>query len=248
MGCGASNNAGTVSNANIRPPVSQSPPAAVSRPLTKPKPYRHGAYITQGEINNQRSEFWATRTEGNAQMWQTIRSAAEAVLADDLALANAILDASSIITPNGTLEVCFDERGYQYKVPQYCYADPMELTTQPPDFTPTNVGSSVKGSENNGGTGAMLKLRIRINPGDHNLSVAAGSQSTIGGLKVRICEEAAKNIPGLQEVTPERQRIIYLGKQLNDTTRLADAKFDESKVVQVFLRPVNTSTTNQSRK
>lgn len=100
-------------------------------------------------------------------MWQTIRSAAEAVLTDDIPLANAILDASSILTPNGTLEVCYDERGYQYKVPQYCYSNPMELTTQTTDITPTGVGSggsSVKGD--GGGAGAAnLKLRIRINPG-----------------------------------------------------------------------------------
>lgn len=96
-------------------------------------------------------------------MWQTIRSAAEAVLADDIPLANAILDASSINTPNGTLEVCYDERGYQYKVPQYCYSSPMELTTQPLDINPTV--SSVKGGDSGGG-GTVLKLRIRINPGN----------------------------------------------------------------------------------
>jgi hypothetical protein len=244
MGCGASNNAGPVSNANTRPPQSQQSQAVVlvtsSRPLIKPKNYRHGASITQSEISNQRSEFWATRTEGNAQMWQTIRSAAEAILADDIALANAILDASSINTPHGTLEVCYDERGTQYKVPQYCYSNPMELTTVPLDISPTL--SSVKNGDRGGG-GTVLKLRIRINPGDHNLNVTATSLSTIGSLKLLICDETAKNLPSLSEVTVDRQRIIYLGKQLPDHLRLADAKFDESKVVQVFLRPVNTTTT-----
>jgi hypothetical protein len=41
-----------------------------------------------------RDSFWASRTEGNPQMWQNIRSVAEALAADDLMLANAILEVS----------------------------------------------------------------------------------------------------------------------------------------------------------
>jgi hypothetical protein len=89
-------------------------------------------------------------------MWQTIRSAAEAVHADDLALANAILAAGIILTPNETLQMCYDEGGSQYKVSQYCYANPQELTTQPLDYTSAACCD---------GGGWLLRLRVRINPG-----------------------------------------------------------------------------------
>jgi hypothetical protein len=101
MGCTTSaaavphqNTSNRPSNANTNRSVSrQNPvPSLASLPLVPAKPYRHGAHITMGELNNQRNEFWATRTEGNSQMWQSIRSAAEAMLIHDLGLANAILE------------------------------------------------------------------------------------------------------------------------------------------------------------
>jgi hypothetical protein len=46
----------------------------------------------KGDLENRRREFWTTRTGGNQLMWSTIRCACEAVLADDILLANAILE------------------------------------------------------------------------------------------------------------------------------------------------------------
>lgn len=121
-------------------------------------------------------------------MWQTIRSACEALLEEDVGLANAILDAASLITPNGTMEIVYDERGQQYKVPQYAYTRPMELVTQPVMQVPSSSGAGGEGNGSNGGTGSgkgvlvtatsangaplppapggtPLRLRVRVNPG-----------------------------------------------------------------------------------
>jgi hypothetical protein len=49
------------------------------------------------ELANQRNEFWSTRTDGNAIMWQAIRLAAQALLENDLTLASAILDVYYIL-------------------------------------------------------------------------------------------------------------------------------------------------------
>lgn len=96
----------------------------VSRPLVATRNFRHGAqitqvrqnypsralqyrliamdnmpdyfsFVTQRELHNMRETFWSTRTEGSPQMWQNIRSAAEASAAGDLMLANAILEVKS---------------------------------------------------------------------------------------------------------------------------------------------------------
>jgi crotonobetainyl-CoA:carnitine CoA-transferase CaiB-like acyl-CoA transferase len=82
--------------------------------VLKSKSYKNGGPITlvrsknmfshynliffeyKAELKSQRAEYWATRTEGNSNMWQAIQSAAEAVLANDLALANVILEVSHI--------------------------------------------------------------------------------------------------------------------------------------------------------
>eukprot|EP01033_Poteriospumella_lacustris_P019082 gene19082-13770_t len=267
MGCGASN-ANTVSNIRT-PAVASSPqprraPTAVntpmaSQPVTLPLPFRHGASITQGELNNMRTEFWTTRVEGNHQMWQTIRSACEALLEEDVGLANAIIDAASLITPNGTMEIVYDERGQQYKVPQYAYTRPMELVTQPVMQVPSSSGAGGEGNGTGSGSGkgvlttatsangaplppapggTPLRLRVRVNPGDHNLNVTIGSNGTIAHLKHHLVEQGPAENPALQGITVARQRIIYMGKQLPDNLKLGDAKFDETKVVQVFLKPV----------
>lgn len=106
MGCGTSNAA----TSNVSQPSSSSPPPPqqqqssirrgahhpipplASIPLSPVQPYRHGSPITQGELNNARNEFWSTRVEGHQQIWQTLRSVAEAILSEDLPLANAILE------------------------------------------------------------------------------------------------------------------------------------------------------------
>jgi hypothetical protein len=44
-----------------------------------------------------RNTFWDTRVEGSTQMWQNIRSAAEALAANDVPLANAILEVSDAL-------------------------------------------------------------------------------------------------------------------------------------------------------
>lgn len=41
------------------------PSRPMTRPLQKPPSYRHTADITLGDLNNQRVEFWATRTTGD---------------------------------------------------------------------------------------------------------------------------------------------------------------------------------------
>lgn len=109
MGCGASNSAATGATGQ---PVSGGggsgggnrntnglivATSVVHKTITLPKSYKHGAVITQGELNNQRTEFWTTRTDGNRLMWQAIRSAAEALLSEDVALANAIVEVGCLL-------------------------------------------------------------------------------------------------------------------------------------------------------
>lgn len=196
-------------------------------------------------------------------MWQAIRSAAEALLENDVALANAIIVASNITSPNGSLEVCYDERGFQYKVPQYCVSHPTELTSGTPSAENSVSGSSAAGvlpsmtasatvipanegvykakaaaiatkSSNN----SPINVRVRINPGDHNLTVKADSSNSIAELKALIAAEAVeKSLPiQVQAIEPERQRVILMGRELQNNQKIVDLSFDETKVVQIFLR------------
>ena len=133
-------------------------------------------------------------------MWAAIRSAAEALISEDLPLAAAIIEASNISCPEGTLELCYDERGTQYKVPIYCYANPMELTYGPVTVGSGSSGATSSGNNNEGEAsratevttstslpvstgGPSIKLRVRVNPGDHNMKITAELSSTVLHLK-----------------------------------------------------------------
>lgn len=58
-----------------------------------------------------RSEFWDTRVDGNNIVWQGLKSISETYLNNDIDLCNALLEASGIVSPNGTLEMTYDELG-----------------------------------------------------------------------------------------------------------------------------------------
>ena len=116
----------------------------------------------------------------------TLRSISEALLEQDLTLANAMLEASHLITPQGTLDVVYDERGRVYKVPRYCFATPQELTLLPAgeaSFNPPMSSSAKSGNlksdsqrqretESTGGGGQSMQLKVRINPGTTSLSLS----------------------------------------------------------------------------
>ena len=79
-------------------------------------------------------------------MWQNIHTAADALLNNDVNLARVILEASNILTPYGSLELCYDERGFQYKIPVFCITNPVEL-----------IDSSGQNSDKNTSAGSSSK-------------------------------------------------------------------------------------------
>jgi len=113
--------------------------------------YQHGRSITARQLQQQRNEFWATRVDGNSQSWLALKNVSEAFLGGDIELANALLEASMITTPNGSLDLCYDERGHQYKVPMYCFADPVELLADGGSSS-SSGGSSSSSSSSSGGS------------------------------------------------------------------------------------------------
>lgn len=98
MGCGASSSVSSASSpaatGSAGPSNRGRQPPLVAKPLVKAQPFRHGSPMTQGELNNLRNDFWSSRVEGNTHMWQALRTAAEAMLGDDLLLANAVMEVS----------------------------------------------------------------------------------------------------------------------------------------------------------
>lgn len=66
--------------------------------------------------------------------------------------------------PNGTLELCYDELGNEYKIPEYCYTTPSNISTKKASSIDKPEASQKKTI-----VGTPLKLKVRVNPGDHTL-------------------------------------------------------------------------------
>ena len=45
-------------------------------------------------------------------VWQALKAGCDSILDGDTPLALAILEASNVTQVNGTMELCYDERGY----------------------------------------------------------------------------------------------------------------------------------------
>lgn len=198
-------------------------------------PARDTCSITMEELQKQRQEFWESRVDGSRDMWNALQSAAEAFLSGDISLGHTILSASNISLPNGTLELSYDELGHEYKVPSYCFTTPSNVTTS--KLTIEKLDNVSKKTI----IGKPLPLKIRVNPGDHNLQIEADTSNSIAELKRLIYEASirANEIDSGVKICPEnRQRLIFLGKELkNNQQLLVDVGFDEVRIVQVFLRP-----------
>ena len=88
--------------------------------------------------------------------------------------------ASHIVSPTGSMETLYDERGAQYKLPIFTFSNPIELVGEsvsegaqasPVVAVALSANTSGKGLSNKSGTATPvvhaepLQLKIRINPG-----------------------------------------------------------------------------------
>lgn len=100
--------------------------------------------------------------------------------------------ASGITSPNGSLELCYDERGHEYKVPLYCYSSSADLIAPRTAASACVVAeaSTDEPAVRKGPPGAAIHLKVKINPGDHLLTIDLFENDTIAMLKQRILEKS----------------------------------------------------------
>jgi hypothetical protein len=90
--------------------------------------------------------------------------------------------------PNGSLELCYDELGHEYKVPTYCFTTPENISSKPALDKLENVSKKTI-------VGKPLPLKIRVNPGDHNLQIDAETSNSIAELKRLVFEASVRVSP-----------------------------------------------------
>ncbi|RUS27962.1 hypothetical protein BC938DRAFT_482511 [Jimgerdemannia flammicorona] len=149
-------------------PVIQVPRGGNRRFIRKNIKWTAESSMTMGQLQSQRDAFWDTAPsyEGRREIWQALRAAVEA---QDLKLAQSILDAANITMPTGSpADGCYDELGNRYVIPTYCLVEP------------TNMIRSADGDDNGDDSSAsnLVVANASIATDSRNLLNASAEQAS----------------------------------------------------------------------
>lgn len=117
-------------------------------------------------------------------MWQAAHSACEALLQQDVEMANAILEASSLGSLDGRIQDLYDERGFCYNIPPFCFQRPKNLIKGSVS-SKSKIASSPSAIRE-------LRIKVRISPDDRTIFITIASNTTISQLKQRIFDETCE--------------------------------------------------------
>jgi len=143
----------------------------------------------------------------------------------------------TIISEYQYLILIFIISGHMYIVPPYCTTNPKDMKTN--NSNGNNYTIKLNKKVTNSIPGKPLKLKIRVC--DINISLDVLSSNSVQDMKQLIADKTVEMSNSGQKNVPNcivrRQRIMFMGKELKDNQKLDDLKIDETKIVQVFLRP-----------
>lgn len=167
---------------------------------------------------------------GNADAWNYLKMASEALLEGDAETANAIIEAASIRSPSGSLSLCYDERGNEYKVPDYCFSEMGPFVKAVKKIKQKSTGPPVK---------INIKFRVPGHAKDFPINNIDDTTS-VGELKATLYDVMGKR-NGTEPLPIARMRAIFAGRNLDDDKILRDAGIKNKCVVQIFPRPAEFS-------
>lgn len=131
-----------------------------------------------------------------------------------MATANAILEASAITTPKGSLALCYDQLGNKYEVPLYCFSFPSNITSGGlnPDGTNAEEKKDLTGEK---------EIRIRLcNLGrDLELKVQMEISNKVSDLKESVEGKAKEN---KVEFSKNKMRLFISGREMKDEDKICD--------------------------
>lgn len=184
--------------------------------------------ITRGALISKRDEFWETAPsyEGRKEIWDALKTAADAIENGDFALAKIIIETAAIKVPHGTLAETYDELGNKYQVPLYCLASPENLIKE--DDSSSKSSFSHK-------QGNKINIRIRISDqNEKTFDFTVNEEELISSAKRRAAEKFS--IVG-------SQRWFCKGRIISDAMTVKKCKIPDGFVIQVIVTPPVTSET-----
>ena len=188
--------------------------------------------MTLGQLLSKRDEFWDTAPafNGRPEIWQALRAAAEC---GDNDTAQAIMSAVDVTLPHGNLSLVYDELGNKYDIPPYCLSEPANLvkndSSRLPSSGPSAQGPSAPPNASEPADAAAPALRVRLRLSTNQQVEWSGAASTnVATLKQFIQAENG--------IAPDRQRWLFGGQLLTNSSTLASVKVPDDAVVQIMVR------------
>jgi hypothetical protein len=202
MGCTVSNprpNEGGQPPANVNGQAGAGAAAVESFP---PKDWDASLPVwTKAYLDKKRIDFWETRVEGRADLWQVLRGAAGADEATGRAMAS-----SAGLSPYRVNEAkkdcyCYDEKGFAYIVPLWVLFTPKQTGTAKRKSTvPEKKSEDVLKRE-----AADVTFHVRFSDGQADLKLTTQGSTVITDLR--------QAIQGERGIPTAYQKIFYLGRQ-----------------------------------
>ncbi|KAI5369596.1 Putative Ubiquitin domain-containing protein 1/2 [Septoria linicola] len=236
-----------------------------NKPLQPPVSVRHSPRTfsyhqppwTRRILEQQRKEFFDTRTANRREVWNALEMAAESIRQGDLAQAQAIMEAANVTCPTGRFargkgkdrqqEGVYDDRGKLYDIPYWVVADPediieggdeKEIDGAEEEEELAELDQTIRGEKGKGRAediGEELRVTARLNTAK-DVTVIVGSKQTVAVVKRKI--ETQNGI--------RLKRLIHLGKVLESSQTLDSAGWKPGQVLNAFVDETATNAVPQT--
>jgi hypothetical protein len=156
-----------------------------------------------------------TRTEGNAEVWQFLEKICSSNEFNDDEVLLGCLEAMEIKPYQDCINICYDNAGAIYEIPNYCINEPCEYNIV------TTKTFSKKVAEKN--------ISVRIRKFADDIVVKCKNAWTVLELKGNI-----KAIGDISITNPERVRLFFCGKELQNSEELWFYNIEDESIIQIL--------------
>lgn len=191
--------------------------------------------MTRQELEKQRREFWETAAEfgGKQEAWTALKGAMD-VWDRDMELARVILDCAGLLLPGGELDEVYDELGFRYCIPNYCFNEPTNIIQDSERLSrrPSTRVLRTRSLSEEACRGAERRLTVRLSTGLDIHLFLKPSIKTIEDLSRAAVKEGDLALEGSQ-----RLLFFYSGKgPLPHDTKLDDLeRLDGKTPIQAWI-------------
>ena len=183
--------------------------------------------VSYEELQKIREEFWTSRIEGNAEIWEILHTICndKNLTKEDI---NIYMKSSKIRTYKGCINVTYDSKGYLYEIPNYCINDPLIFEKKDEEEVIKNIPNKED-------------IQIRVRCFSNEIKIKICNLSKIEELKNIIRNNKSFN----DKYDLNNLRLFYGGKELQNDKQIWFYHIENKSIIQM-LAQINTKENNEN--